>query len=124
MHHADKTVTIYRKSWDQEKGLDVYIGTVFTNVSFFSRISANVSTDGMAAACEGILRIPAKSLAENLLNTGLPALMAGDLVCEGTLPVAGLTPAEMDKKCPYVFTITGVTLNMTGKEPHVKAVCK
>lgn len=124
MHHADKTVTVYRKRWDPEKGLDVYKGTVFTNVSFFSRISDDVSTDGMASACEGILRIHAKSLVEKLPETGRPALKPGDLVCEGSLPVAGLTPADMDKQCPYVFTITSVTLNTTGKEPHAKAVCK
>ena len=124
MHHADKTVTVYRKRWDQEKGLDVYKGTVFTNVSFFSRISAAVSTEGMASTCEGILRIPAQRLVEKLPETERPALKPGDLVCEGSLPVAGQTPADIDKQCPYVFTITGVTLNMTGKEPHVKAVCK
>lgn len=119
MHHADKTVTVYRKRWDPEKGLDVYDGTVFTNVSFFSRIAAAVSTDGTAAACEGVLRIPAKGS-----EKGITGLKLGDLVCEGALPVAGQDPAELDKQCPYVFTITGVTLNVTGKEPHVKAVCR
>lgn len=119
MHHAEKTVTIYRKRWDSEKGLDVYDGTVIQNVLFFSRIATAVSTDGMAAACEGILRIPKAEYGDHLL-----VLKAGDLVCEGELPVVGQTPAEMDKKCPYVFTVVGVTKNLTGREPHVKVVCK
>lgn len=119
MHHAEKTVTIYQKRWDPEKGLDVYEGTVIPNVSFFSRIATAVSTDGMAAACEGILRIPKTEYCDHLL-----AMKAGDLVCEGALPVAGQTPAELDKQCPYVFTVVGVTRNLTGREPHVKVVCK
>lgn len=119
MHHAEKTVTIYRKRWDPEKGLDVYDGTVIPNVSFFSRIATAVSTDGMAAACEGILRIPKREYGDHLL-----VLKTGDLVCEGVLPVAGQTPAALDKQCPYVFTVVGVTKNLTGREPHVKVVCK
>lgn len=119
MHHAEKTVTIYRKRWDSEKGLDVYEGTVIPNVSFFSRIATVVSTDGLAAACEGILRIPKAEYGDHLL-----VLKAGDLVCEGELPVAGQTPEELDKQCPYVFTVVGVTKNLTGREPHVKVVCK
>lgn len=119
MNHADKTVTIYRKRWDPEKGLDVYEGQVIPNVSFFSRIAAAVSTDGMASACEGILRIPKVVYGDHLVS-----VKTGDLVCEGSLPVADQTPAELDKLCPYVFTIVGVTRNLTGKEPHVKVVCK
>ena len=119
MHHAKKTVTIYQKRWDSEKGLDVYDGTVIPNVSFFSRIATAVSTEGMAAACEGILRIPKREYGDHLL-----VLKAGDLVCEGVLPVAGQTPAKLDKQCPYVFTVVGVTRNLTGREPHVKVVCK
>lgn len=119
MHHAEKTVTVYRKRWDPEKGLDVYEGTVITNVSFFSRIATAVSTEGMAAACEGILRIPKAVYGDHLL-----VLRSGDLVCEGALPVNGQNPAELDKQCPYVFTVVGVTKNLSGREPHVKVVCK
>lgn len=118
MHHAKKTVTIYRKLWDSEKGLDVYEGTVIQNVSFFSRIATAVSTDGMAAACEGILRIPVAVLPDG------KELKNGDLVCEGRLPVADQTPAKLDGLCPYVFTVVGVTRNLNGREPHVKVVCK
>lgn len=119
MRNANKTVTIYKKRWDPEKGLDVYEGTVFTNVSFFSRIATAVSTDGMAAACEGILRIPKTEYCDHLLT-----IKPGDLVCEGTLPVAGQTPEDMYKGCPYVFTVVGITRNLNGMEPHVKVVCK
>ena len=122
MHNANKTVTIYHKEWDSEKGADVYKGTVIGNVSFFTRISTAVSTDGLTAACEGILRIPKESLTKagvtdlNLKN--------GDLVCEGQLKTTGIQPSELDSLCPYVFTIVGITRNLSGQAPHIKVVCK
>lgn len=58
MHHADKTVTVYHKTWDQEQGVDVYKGAVLKEVSFFVRINTAVSTDGLTAASEAVLRIP------------------------------------------------------------------
>lgn len=118
MHHADKTVTVYRKTWDKEAGVDAYPGTVLKNVSFFSRISTAVSTEGLQAACEGILRVPVESMPEGL------GLKNGDLVCEGELETDGMRPADLDGLCPYVFTVVGVTRNTSGRESHVKAVCK
>lgn len=118
MRNADKTVTVYSKKWDEVNAVDVYPGKVLNSVSFFSRISTAVSTDGLTAACEGILRIPAEVCPEGL------ELKNGDLVCEGALQTDGLHPADLDELCPYVFTVVGVTRNVTGKEPHIKAVCK
>ena len=118
MYNANKTVTVYRKRWDPGKGLDVYEGTVFTNVSFFSRISTAVSTDGLTAACEGTLRIPEERIQEGW------ELHTGDLVCEGSHKTEGMQPSDMDKICPYVFTVAGVTRNTSGRTPHIKAVCK
>lgn len=118
MHHADKVVTLYRKGWDADMGLDTYAGTVIPNVSFFTRIATAVSDEGMAAACEGIMRIPVAVL------PGGKEPKNGDLVCAGRLPVAGQTPDTLDDLCPYVFTVVGVTLNTGGREPHVKVVCK
>lgn len=118
MHHADKTVTVYQKTWDAEAGADTYKGTVIPNVSFFSRISTTVSTDGLVAASEGTLRIPVAVCPDGL------TLKNGDLVCEGALQTEGLRPSDLDSLCPYVFTIVGVTRNTSGREPHIKAVCK
>lgn len=118
MRHADKTVTIYRKTWDSEQGIDVYTGTVFTNVSFFSRIATAVSTEGLAAACEGVLRIPAVAIPEGW------ELHNGDLCCEGMLPTMRKHPADLDDLCPHVFTVVGITWNTDGRSPHLKAVCK
>lgn len=118
MRHTDKTVTIYRKGWDADKGVDTYTGTVIQNVSFFSRIANAVSNEGIAAACEGIMRIPLTVL------PGGKEPKNGDLVCAGRLPVTGKTPADLDELCPYVFTVVGVTWNLSGREPHVKVVCK
>lgn len=118
MHNANKTVTIYHKVWDGEKGVDVYKGTVISNASFFTRISTAVSTDGLTAACEGILRIPMESCPDNL------NLKNGDLVCEGCLKTTGIQLSELDSLCPYVFTIVGITRNLSGQAPHIKVVCK
>ena len=118
MHHADKTVTVYRKEWDEENAVDVYRGTVLSGVSFFSRISTAVSTDGLTAACEGVLRIPLAAYPNVLV------LKNGDLVCEGALKTDGLRPAELDKLCPYAFTVVGVTRNTSSRQPHIKVVCK
>lgn len=118
MHHARKTVTVYCKKWDEAGAADVYPGTVLSGVSFFSRISTTVSTDGLTAACEGILRIPTEVYPEGM------ELKNGDMVCEGALQTDGLRPADLDALCPYVFTVVGVTRNMSGREPHIKVVCK
>lgn len=118
MRHADKTVTVYRKGWDSEKGADMYHGVVLAGVSFFSRISTSVSTDGLSAACEGVLRIPVDVCPDGL------AINNGDLVCEGALQTEGLRPSDLDTLCPYVFTVVGVTRNTFGMEPHIKVVCK
>lgn len=118
MFQTDKTVTVYVKKWDEVNAVDVYRGTVLSGVSFFSRIATAVSTEGLAAACEGTLRIPL-----NVVPDGLE-LKNGDLVCEGALQTEGLRPADLSSLCPYVFTIVGVTRNTSGREPHIKAVCK
>ena len=118
MLHADKTVTVYRKEWDKERGVDSYRGTVLKDVSFFSRIATNVSTDGLNAACEGTLRIPMESIPEGL------EIRNGDLVCEGSVTENPETVAQLDNLCPYVFTVVGITRNTSGRAPHVKVVCK
>lgn len=118
MRHADKTVTVYRKLWDKEKGADMYHGVVLAGVSFFSRISTAVATEGLTAACEGMIRIPM-----SVCSNGF-TIQNGDLVCEGALQTEGLRPAELNDLCPYVFTVVGATRNTSGKEPHIKLVCK
>ena len=118
MHHAEKSVTIYHREWDGDKGADIYQRTVVKNVSFFCRISTAVSTEGLASACEGVLRIPMASYPSTL------SLENGDLVCEGALEAEINQVSQLSKLCPYVFTIVGITRNDAGREPHVKVVCK
>lgn len=118
MHRANKIVTIYNKKWDEENAVDVYRGTVLDGVSFFSRIATSVSTDGLTAACEGTLRIPGEVYPEGL------EIKNGDLVCEGAFQTEPVNRAEIDRLCPYVFTIVGITRNDSGRCPHVKVVCE
>lgn len=72
----------------------------------------------MTAACEGTLRIPMEVYPEGL------EIRNGDLVCEGSLTENPASVAELDNLCPYVFTVVGITRNTSGREPHVKVVCK
>lgn len=118
MRHSEKTVTIYQKRWDGEKGADTYKGTVLVGVSFFSKIATTVSTDGLVSACEAVLRIPAA-----LLPKGL-ALKTGDLVCDGNYPTKPASRMAIDAVCSQVYTIVGITNNASGREPHTKVVCK
>lgn len=118
MRHTDKTVTIYRKEYDEENAFDVYRGTVIQGVSFFSKVATAVSTDGLTAASEATLRIPMEVAPSAL------ALKNGDLVCEGALQTEGLRPADLTDLCSYVYTVVGITRNLSGREPHIKVVCK
>ena len=120
MRHANKTVTVYHKEWDEENAVDVYQGTVLNGVSFFSRISTAVSKEGQEHACEAVLRIPV-----DIYNPSPVSLLRnGDLVCEGALQTEGLRPADLDELCPYVYTVVGVTWNTDGMGSHIKVVCK
>lgn len=118
MNHAQKTVTVYHKGWDADRGVDIYSGTVIPGVSFFSRINTAVSTDGLASACEATLRIPAERLPEGMTLTN------GDLICEGSLPTTVAAVADLNDLCPYVFTVIGITRNTAGHGAHIKVVCK
>ena len=118
MHHADKTVTIYQKQWDAERGVDTYLGTILDGVSFFSKTATAVSTDGLTAANEATMRIPSDIYPADLL------IKNGDIVCEGALQTNPENRLEIDKLCSQVFAVVGVTLNTSGREPHVKVVCK
>ena len=118
MQNASKTVTVYRKVWNEETAADEYHGTVLSGVSFFSRLATTVATEGTEAACEGLLRIPVTAAPLNF------ALHNGDIVCEGEHPTSGKRPGDLSDLCTYVFTVVSVTQNSTGRAPHIKAVCK
>lgn len=116
MRHANKTVTVYRKAWDPEKGVDTYHGKVLEDVSFFSKIATAVSTEGLTAACESVLRIPLEVYPDELV------IQNGDKVGEGALAESPESLADIE--CKYLYTVVGITRNTDGHGPHVKVVCK
>ena len=118
MRYTDKTVTVYHKEYDKENAFDIYRGTVIMGVSFFSKVGATISTDGQTAAGEAVIRVPLDSVPSGL------SLNNGDLVCQGALQTEGLRPGELTELCEYVYTIVGITRNTSGREPHIKVVCK
>lgn len=117
MHNARKTVTVYHKSWDADKGVDIYEGTIVKGVSFFSRVCTTVTTDGLTAASEAVLRIPEEVMPGDL------NLKNGDLVCEGELATEGMTPGTL-MDITTVFTVVGITRNFSVFGSHIKVVCK
>lgn len=118
MRNATKTVTVYHKAWDPEKGADSYKGTVLKGVSFFSKVCTTVTTDGLTAASEAVLRIPEEVVSEDL------TLVNGDLVCEGELQTEGMRPGVLNELCPCVYTVVGITRNLSVFGSHIKVVCK
>ena len=118
MYHADKTVTIYHKEYDEENASDVYCGTVIKGVSFFSKVAVDTSTDGLKSSCTATLRIPVSLATKELV------VKNGDLVCEGELKTKGMRPGDLVGLCDYVYTVVGITRNTAGRAPHIKVVCK
>lgn len=115
MHHAEKTVTIYHKAWDADRGVDVYNGVVLRGVSFFARVATVATTDGLVASCEATCRIPAEIFPAHL------GLTNGDLVCEGSHSTKPKQIADIKER---LYTIVSITRNTTGRGAHVKVVCK
>ena len=117
MHHANKTVTVYHKTWDPDKGTDEYKGTVLKGVSFFCRVCTIVTTEGLTAASEAVLRIPEEVMPDDM------TLKNGDLVCEGELPTDGMQPGTMSG-ITTVYAVVGITRNFSVFGSHMKVVCK
>lgn len=118
MRHTDKTVTVFRKIWDEENACDVYHGAVLDGVSFFGKVAAGVSMDGLTASSEATLRIPAE-----VIPIGF-SVTTGDLVCCGRLATEGLRPSDLTDLCDYVYTVVSVTPNLSGHGAHIKVVCE
>lgn len=116
MRHANKTVTVYRKAWDPQRGVDTYHGTVLDNVSFFSKIATAVTTEGLSAACEAVLRIPLEVYPDGLV------IQNGDKVGEGALVENPESLTDIERE--YLYTVVDITRNTDGLGPHVKVVCK
>lgn len=112
MFHADKTVTVYVKTWDADKAVDVYHGLVLKGVSFFARKVSIAGTDGLTDSNEAVCRIPVAMYKQEL--------KPGDLICEGVHAVAPNSVDEIHSP----FTIVSVTKNTGGKGPHIKVVAK
>ena len=117
MRNAHKTVTVYHKGWDPQNGADTYKGTVLKGVSFFCRVCTTVTTEGLTAASEAVLRIPEEVMPDDL------TLKNGDLVCEGDLPTEGMQPGALSD-ITTVYVVVGITRNFSVLGSHIKVVCR
>lgn len=131
MRNAENTVTIYNAFYDSTSGYDVYMRTVITGVSWFSRTLTNVVGDGgLISANEFTVRIP-EELCSGYVDpksyTGVVStwtLRPGDIIVKGTATENNPLPKDLFKAYSDIFTVVGVTDSRGGRGAHIKVVGK
>lgn len=131
MKLCDKTITIFNRRLDVEKGWDVYIPTVIRGVSWYGDVAVDVTKEGLIAASKYTIRIPVDAdfdgktyvdpiaYREEPIITGLFTLSTGDIIVKAEITDSGLTPTEIKESYPDVCTLLGVTDNRTAPNaPH------
>ncbi len=132
MRMATETITVINRLTDASTGYDVYQNTVISGASWYCEIQSTVD-QGLKAADKFTVRIPTdadfggksytppQDFDEMDVATGVFTLRNGDYILHGTAP-SGMTPAELQKMYPEMFTILGITDNRRGRTPHWKVV--
>lgn len=123
MQQCTETITIINRRYNTSTGLDDWIPTVITGVSWHSKLTAAVTQTGLKAADTLVVRIPtsadtsgraymdpaAYKKAESV--SGAFTLAHGDLIVRGTVTQTGqtpLTPAQVQAENADCFTIVSV----------------
>lgn len=116
------TITVVNKAWDDDKGYDVYVGTVIRGVSWHCQTAANVDDKGLHAANTFTIRIPVdadfggKEYVDPLTyKESDPAktftLANGDTIVHGAVDTLITRPADLQEQYAEVVTVLGVTDN-------------
>lgn len=113
MKGADKTITLFTHSLNENTGYDVWTGQVIRGVSVFGSTAVNVNTDGFASADVYTVRVPQKC--------GDFVFKAGDLIVLGEAEETTASPAELERKY-QTLTVVGCTDNRGKPEPHWKVI--
>lgn len=136
MQAAEETITVINRKYNSETGLDDWIPTIITGASWYSKLVASVSTDGLHAADTATVRIPvgadtsgrsyltpaAYKAAESV--SGAFTLAHGDLIVRGAVTTTGLTPAQIQAAHDDCYTIVSAADNTRRpRSPHWKVVC-
>ena len=132
MREANETITVFNAKVDGD-GFDVWYPSTIRGVSWHARVASTVTADGLRAANEVTIRIPAtadlggKTYVEPVTYPDSdPAstftLQQGSMVIRGVEPQA-LSQSELMAKYGQCLTIVGVTDNRhRPREPHIKIV--
>lgn len=115
MLNCNETITIYHKSYDEEKRTDVYTPTVIDGCSWFAKTQSAVSEKGMVNDDTFIVRVPLENAPEELIFT------KGDYVLKGSVSLKEARPSDILKHNEGVFLITSYSVNDKGS-PYTKHI--
>ena len=139
MQQATETITVINRKYNATTGLDDWIPTVITGASWYSKLTATVTSDGLKAADTATVRIPesADTGGRAYLSpaaykaavsvSGAYTLAKGDLIVRGVVSVKdgqSLTPADIQAASDDCLTIISVADNTRRPHgAHRKVVC-
>ena len=124
MQECNETITVLNRRYDPDRGLDTWIPTVLHGVSWFNKIAATVTQDGLKAANTAIVRIPEGADAGERVYLAPPeykaaesvsgayTLARGDIIARGDITggtAGSITPAQAKAQSEDVLTIISVT---------------
>ena len=120
MKHAEQEITLYSFSEDRETGYETGRRLFLSGVSVFNQTKTNVEKDRLSAANLITIRIP-----EEIVFQPFP-LKTGDVIVLGNVPEENPSRGQLLKQYggDRVVTVTGVTDNRGGRQPHWKVVGK
>lgn len=130
MYLCDDVITVYNKKLDQDKGYDVYHGTVITGVSWYCEVASAVDDTGLKSANKVTIRIPEDAdfngkvysepvaYADSEDVTQQFTLQPGDIIVHGAADTDGMTPSKLQERYSEVVTVLGVTDNR--RAPYAK----
>ena len=135
MKLCNETITVFNKKLNTEKGWNTYIPTVIEGVSWYCQIASAVDNNGLHAANNFTIRIPAdantggKSYVDPItynnetIVSGVWTLANGDILVKAAVTDDTLTPAQIHATYSDCCTILGVTDNRRAPNaPHFKVV--
>ena len=137
MNVADETITIINRKYNSSTGYDEWKPTVITGASWYSKMVASVTVNGLKAADTATVRIPLAAVPAGtsymtpqaykaaVSVSGAFTLANGDLIVRGAVTEGRdpLTPKAVQETYADCFTIISVGDNTRrAHEPHWKVV--
>lgn len=132
MNLANEIITIFNQRHNEQTDLDEWIGSVISNVSWYSQMQDTVTDKGLKAANRYTIRIPEdadtggktyvqpSSFHSSGRTDFVFTVAPGDVIVKGEAPISGQTPATLKKQFE-MCTVLGVTDNRRAPNaPHLR----